>query len=63
MKVQLIAYTPQPEKIVAALCVASLLLTSMVDCHVFNMGPGLMYSAWLVFGEKSGLMKDAPAKA
>ncbi len=54
---------PNAEKIVAALCVASLLLTSMVDCHVFNMGPGLMYSAWLVFGEKSGLMKDAPAKA
>ena len=54
---------PNAEKIVAALCVASLLLTSMVDCHVFNMGPGLMYSAWLVFGEKSGLMKDAPAEA
>ena len=44
---------PNTLKIVAALCVASLLLTSMVDCHVFNMGPGLMYSAWLVFGEKS----------
>ena len=44
---------PNTLKIVAALCIASLLLTSMVDCHVFNMGPGLMYSAWLVFGEKS----------
>ncbi len=54
---------PNTEKIVAALCVASLLLTSMVDCHVFNMGPGLMYSAWLVFGEKSGSSDAAPAKA
>ena len=54
---------PNAEKIVAALCVASLLLTSMVDCHVFNMGPGLMYSAWLVFGEKSGSSDAAPAKA
>lgn len=54
---------PNMEKIVAALCVASLLLTSMVDCHVFNMGPGLMYSAWLVFGEKSGSSGTAPAKA
>lgn len=54
---------PNAEKIVAALCVASLLLTSMVDCHVFNMGPGLMYSAWLVFGEKSGSSGTAPAKA
>lgn len=44
---------PNTLKIVTALCIASLLLTSLVDCHVFNMGPGLMYSAWLVFGEKS----------
>ena len=44
---------PSPVRIVAMLCVCSMLLTSLVDNHVFNMGPGLMYSAWLVFGEKS----------
>ena len=43
---------PTPTKIVAALCVAAMLLTSFVDNHVFNMGPGLLYSVLLVFAEK-----------
>ena len=43
---------PSVEKAVAAMCVASLLLTSLLDCHMFNMGPGLMYSVLLVFAEK-----------
>lgn len=54
---------PNMLKIVAALCVSSLLLTSMGDCHMFNMGPGLMYSAWLVFGEKSEIMPDSKKTA
>ena len=44
---------PNVEKFTLALCVSAMLLTSMVDCHVFNMGPGLMYSVLLLFGEKS----------
>ena len=45
--------------VVAALCVASMLLTSFVDNHVFNMGPGLLYSVLLVFGEKDGAGRPA----
>lgn len=46
-------HRPSTFKFVAALCVGAMLLTSITDCHVFNMGPGLMYAVWLVFGEKS----------
>lgn len=45
---------PSPVRIVAMLCVCSMLLTSLVDNHVFNMGPGLLYSVLLVFAEKTG---------
>ena len=44
---------PNAEKIVTLLCIAALLLTSLTDCHMFNMGPGLMYSVLLVFAEKA----------
>ena len=44
---------PSPLKITAALCIAAMLLTSFVDNHVFNMGPGLLYSVILVFAEKT----------
>ena len=50
--VLLVFRDPTPTKIVAALCVAAMLLTSFVDNHVFNMGPGLLYSVLLVFAEK-----------
>ena len=39
------------EKLFAGLSVAALLLTSMVDCHFFNVGPVLLYSALLAFVE------------
>ena len=39
------------EKLFSALAVAALLLTSMVDCHFFNLGPVLLYSAILAFTE------------
>ena len=42
---------PTPTKVVAFLCICSMLLTSLVDNHVFNMGPGLLYSVLLVFSE------------
>ncbi len=48
---------PTAEKIVALLCISALLLTSLTDCHMFNMGPGLLYSILLVFAEKA---KRAP---
>ncbi len=44
---------PTAEKTVIALCVASLLLTSLLDCHFFNFGPGLIYSCLLVAAEGS----------
>ena len=39
------------EKLIAGMSVAGLLLTSMVDCHFFNVGPVLTYSAVLAFVE------------
>lgn len=39
------------EKLFPALSIAALLLTSMVDCHFFNIGPVLLYSATLAFTE------------
>lgn len=40
------------EKLTIALSVAALLLTSLFDCHFFNIGPGLLYSVLLCFAEK-----------
>lgn len=39
------------EKLFAGLSVLALLLTSMVDCHFFNVGPVLLYSIILAFVE------------
>lgn len=39
------------DKLFAGLSVAALLLTSLVDCHFFNIGPVLLYSALLAFVE------------
>lgn len=39
------------EKLFVGLSIASLLLTSMVDCHFFNIGPVLLYSAMLAVVE------------
>ena len=39
------------EKLIAGMSVMALLLTSMVDCHFFNVGPVLTYSAVLAFVE------------
>lgn len=32
--------------------VLALLLSSLLDCHFFNLGPGLLYSAFLAFAER-----------
>lgn len=38
-------------KMFVGMSILSLLLTSMVDCHFFNVGPVLLYSAMLAFVE------------
>ena len=42
---------PTPEKLFALAAILALTLTSMVDCHFFNMGPTLVYSVVLIFTE------------
>lgn len=44
---------PSFEKTMIALCVVALISTSFLDCHFFNIGPGLIYSLLLAFAEKS----------
>ena len=39
------------EKFCIGLCIAGLLSTSLLDCHFFNIGPGFLYSALLLFLE------------
>ena len=39
------------------LCILALLLSSVLDCHFFNIGPGLLYSIFLAFAEKDGETK------
>ncbi len=38
-------------KLFAGLSIAALLMTSMLDCHFFNVGPVLLYSGMLAFVE------------
>lgn len=49
--VMLLFRSPSWQKTFIALCIASLLLTSILDCHFFNLGPGLLYSILLVCAE------------
>ena len=49
------------EKLFVGLSIAVLLLTSMVDCHFFNLGPALLYSAMLAVVE-FGLRKPTDKK-
>lgn len=44
---------PTAEKTAIALCIASLLLASLLDCHFFNLGPGILYGCLLVAAEGS----------
>ena len=47
------------ENIFLAFIVLVLLLTSLLDCHFFNFGPGLLYSVILVFIERGADGKQA----
>lgn len=49
---------PTTEKTFISLCISAILLTSLLDCHIFNFGPGLLYSALLVFAEGDNLQRD-----
>ncbi len=42
---------PTAAKTFAFLCISSLLLTSLLDCNFFNIGPGILYSLLLVCAE------------
>ncbi len=42
---------PTTEKTFIAFCILALILTSILDCHFFNFGPGILYSVLLVFAE------------
>lgn len=46
------------EKYFIGMCVLGLLLTSILDCHFFNFGPGLTYSALLLFLEIDWLSEE-----
>lgn len=57
---------PTTEKTFSFFCIAALLLTSLLDCNFFNIGPGLLYSVLLVCAEctdpKGRLYKTKKAK-
>ncbi|MBP5242287.1 MAG: hypothetical protein J6Z36_01175 [Clostridia bacterium] len=42
---------PTLAKTFIGLGVLALLLTSLLDCHFFNIGPGILYSVFLAFAE------------
>jgi len=51
--VKLLLKAPTTEKLYIAISILTLLATSMLDCHFFNVGPTLFYSMALAFGEKT----------
>ena len=46
------------EKYFIGMCILGLLLTSLLDCHFFNFGPGFTYSALLLFLELDWLREE-----
>lgn len=44
---------PTTAKTVSGICILAILLASIVDNHIVNLGPGLLYSIVLVFVEKA----------
>ena len=49
---------PNLEKIFMALGILALLLTSLVECHFFSFGPGMLYSILLVCAEGRNLSNE-----
>lgn len=56
--VWLVLKKPTIEKLFLALGVIGLIGTSILDCHFFNVGPGFIYSVFLVFIERQAEMKE-----
>ena len=54
----LICHRPSREKTFLALSVAGILLTSLVECHLFSFGPALLYGVLLVFAEGRDLAQE-----
>ena len=50
------------EKYFLALCAGGLIMTSILDCHFFNFGPGLTYSLLLLFLEIDVLRNQKESK-
>lgn len=51
---------PTLSKTFVALAAVSILLCSLLDCHLFNIGPGVFYSVALAFIEKDGTLLNTP---
>ncbi len=49
--VRMILKRPTPEVLCIGISILALLLTSLLDCHLFNIGPALFYSMELAFAE------------
>lgn len=45
---------PTTEKTFLGICIFAFLLTNILDCHFFLLGPGLFYSSFLALAEKAG---------
>ena len=56
--VWLVLKKPTIEKLFLALGIVGLIGTSILDCHFFNVGPGFIYSVFLVFIERQAEMKE-----
>lgn len=56
--VRLFCKEPSPMKTVIAISLGVLLLMSLLDCHMFNIGPVFFYSLGLLFAEKAGKGKE-----
>lgn len=46
--------SPTKEKTFLGICILAFLLTNLLDCHFFLLGPGLFYSSFLALAEKAG---------
>lgn len=50
--IKLLIKNPSFGKVILYICIIGLIGTSILDCHFFNLGPGLFYGVYLLFIEK-----------
>lgn len=60
---KLLLYKTTAAHKIIALCILSLLLISLLDCHFFRIGPGLVYSVLLVVAEGLTMKNKRKAEA